>query len=397
MVQMVYLDNNASTPVDPRVVELVEDVQRTHYGNPSSSSHPTGLSAAEIVEQARNRVADATGSHRQSVIFTSGATEAIGLALLGLAMRAPKGRRDFVIVATEHKAVFASAQIAARITGGEVKVARVDADGTVDLDHLRSITDHSVLATATMLANNEVGTVNPVEQAAAIAHGSGSLLLCDATQAVGRIPVRQAFAQSDITVLSGHKIYGPKGSGALIADRHTQKLLEPISSGGGQERGLRGGTQNVPAIAGFGLAAQLADKELDSDSEHFYQLTSALASGIANGLRAQGLRAPIFNRARDSCLPNTLNLRFPGADAEAVLASAPRIEASTGSACQSAVDTPSHVLTAIGLDAEQAAQCIRLSVGRFTKPSDISLAVDEIVNAVARVYRLSNGGPPNGA
>lgn len=394
---MVYLDNNASTPVDPRVAELIDDVQRSHFGNPSSSGHADGSTAAEILEQARTRTADAIGSDRQSVIFTSGATEAIGLAFLGLALRAPAGRSDFVITATEHKAVFASAQLAARITGGQVRIARVDPHGSVDLDHLRSITDSSVLATAVMLANNEVGTINPIEQASACASAVGSLLICDATQAVGKIPVRDAFTQSDITVLSGHKIYGPKGSGALVANRHTQKLMEPISSGGGQERGLRGGTQNVPGIAGLGLALQLADKELDSDSERLRELTIELSGGLTRALELKEIPIPVVNGSSTSTLPNTLNLRFPGADADAVLASAPNIHASTGSACQSAATLPSHVLIAMGLDATEASECVRFSLGRFTSKAEIVLAIEQITNAVARVYRLSTKGQHYGS
>lgn len=382
---MVYLDNNATTPVDPRVAELVSDVLRQTPGNPSSATHLTGRLAAQLVDDARHKVAETLSASHQSVIFTSGATEAIHLAFLGLALSARGTRINFVIAATEHKAVIKSAELAARITGGEVRRAKVDREGHVDLDHLASISDESVTAIAVMLANNETGAINRATPIQAVAGSVGAHLICDATQAVGKTSVELDIAASDIAVLSSHKLYGPKGAGALIVNRHLQKHLTPVLAGGGQERGLRGGTHNVPGIAGFGLAAQLVSKEGESDRERIGALSEQLLDDLTSRLQSDGLGKPRLNGPVDERIKNTLNLRFVGADAEAVIASAPGVEISTGSACQSAVTTPSHVLTAMGLDPKAASECVRISLGRFTTNNDVQYAAKELADAIVRV------------
>lgn len=387
---MVYLDNNATTPVDPRVAELVVDVLCGVSGNPASSSHRSGTRAAEVVDAARTQVAELLGEQRQSVIFTSGATEAIHIGLLGLGFSAQGQRRNFVIAAAEHKAVIASAELAARVTGGELRVARVDRSGVVDLEHFDSLVDETVVAAAVMHANNEIGSINPIPDVAHTAHEAGALLLCDVTQAVGKIPIATAVARADLSVLSSHKMYGPKGSGALVIDRHLQKTLQPVLAGGGQERGLRGGTQNVPGIAGFGLAAQVASKEGERDADRNRGMTNRIVMELSAFLAANGLPRPQLNGSVDDRLPNTLNLRFPGADADAVIASAPELEISTGSACQSAVTTPSHVLTAIGLSAGEVSECIRISLGRFTTEEDVNQAISDLAAAATRVYAVND-------
>lgn len=379
---MVYLDYNASTPVDQRVLPAIVEAHSA-FGNPSSAHHVAGQRATELVEEARSRVAALVDRPMQDVIFTSGATEASVLAMLG-AMLASQDRPNVVVSTTEHKAVIAAAEVAVRLTGGEVRSARVGMDGIVDLDHLASLIDDSVALVAVMAANNETGVIAPVEFASAIARDAGAISFVDITQLLGKTAFEDEVSGADIMVCSSHKLYGPKGAGALIANRWIQKALVPIASGGGQERGLRGGTQNTPAIVGFGLAAELAMKERASDAARI----GVLAAKLLGELRE---RVPDIevNGIGAERLPNTLNVRFVGADAEAVMASMPDVHVSAGSACQSAVPTPSHVLLAMGLDGTAASESLRISLGRPTTSDEIHQAANSIVEAVARVRELA--------
>ncbi|MDZ4232409.1 MAG: cysteine desulfurase family protein, partial [Dietzia sp.] len=327
---MVYLDYNASTPVDQRVLPAITEAHEA-FGNPSSAHHSVGRVAAELVEEARSRVADLLGRPMQDIIFTSGATEAATLGLLGAMLGAPS-RPNIVVSATEHKAVLAAAELGVRLSGGEVRTVRVDETGLIDLTSLNRLVDESVAMVAVMAANNETGVVAPIAEVRSITKRSGVLNFIDATQLVGKASLGAAASAADLMVCSSHKIYGPKGAGALVASRSTQKMIVPIASGGGQERGLRGGTQNTPSIVGFGLAAELAMKEQGSDTARLGQLSSELLCELQR--RVSGIRVNGGNAER---LSNTLNLRFVGADAEAVMASMPEVHVSAGSACQSAV------------------------------------------------------------
>jgi cysteine desulfurase len=380
---MIYLDYNASTPVDLRVFQGIGVVQDV-FGNPASAHHSAGRAAGELIDEARDRVGRMVDRPAQDVIFTSGATEAAVLGILGL-MIAPRERPNIVIASTEHKAIVSAGELGVRLSGGEVRIASVDEDGLVVLDDLDRLVDDSVALVAVMAANNETGVVAPVAEVATIAERAGALSFVDATQMAGKGPIEGVANVADLMVFSSHKIYGPKGAGALIANRDVQKGLVPIVAGGGQERGLRGGTQNTSAIVGFGLAAEIALKEQASDGARIRQL----AMELLNEIEARTPDVRLNGRNADR-LSNTLNLRFVGADAEAVMAWMPDVLVSAGSACQSAVSTPSHVLTAMGMSEVAASESIRISLGRPTTSEEVRAAASAIVNAVTRVRELAS-------
>lgn len=379
---MVYLDYNASTPVDPRVLPALLAASE-EFGNPASAHHSRGQASAEIVEEARGRVGRLVGRQPQDVVLTSGATEAAFIGLVG-AMLGAEGRPDVIVGATEHKAILAAAEFGVRLTGGQLKVVPVDRSGLIDLDRYKDLLDDTVGVVAVMAANNETGVVAPIEAVSDAATRVGALRFVDMTQYVGKADAEPFSKCADIMVCSSHKIYGPKGAGALIASRHVQRKLVPLVSGGGQERGLRGGTHNTAGIAGFGVAAEIAAKEQSSDCARFADLSAALLTALNDRVNDVEL-----NTGAASRLSNTLNLRIVGADAEAVMASMPEIMVSTGSACQSAVPTHSHVLLAMGLRDSEIAESLRISLGRPTTRGEVEMAVDRIAYAVGRVRELT--------
>lgn len=377
---MIYLDCNATTPVAPSVLEEMLPAFTTDFGNPSSIVHEPGRRAASLVDGARERVAAAFGARPSRVVFTSGSTEALNLVIKGLEL--PAGRRRVLVGATEHKAVLEAASARPDVL---VERVPVHADGTLDIEELASRLANDVALVAVMAVNNETGVLHPVAAALALAVQHGALTLCDATQAVGRIGL-DAVASADFVALSAHKIYGPKGVGCLIGSRTGLGLLRPLASGGAQERGLRAGTLNVPGIVGLGAAITLvsADREAESERER------VLRDRLHKDLEAR-LGGVVLNGHPEQRVSNTVNVRFDGADGEAVLANLRRVAASTGSACQSAVPAPSHVLRAMGLTAADAEQSLRFSLGRDTTQSQIDGAVDDIVAAVTRVRELESG------
>lgn len=379
---MVYLDYNASTPVDQRILPAVVEAYGA-FGNPASAHHAAGQLAADLVEESRSRVASLVRRPSQDIIFTSGASEAAVLGLVGAVLGA-RGRPNIVVSPVEHKAILAAAELCARLSGGEVRQMRVDRDGQPDVEHLGRLVDESVAVVAVMAANNETGVVMPTGRIAEIAGKSGALIFVDATQLIGKGDLKSVPSSADLMVFSSHKLYGPKGAGALVASRQVQRSLVPIASGGGQERGLRGGTQNTPAIVGFGLAAELAMKEQPSDTARIGKLATDFFTTLES-------RIPDIevNGGRTERLSNTLNVRFRGADAEAVMASMPEIQVSAGSACQSAMPTPSHVLLAMGKTSVEAAESLRFSLGRPTTSDEIQAAAASVATAVARVRELT--------
>jgi cysteine desulfurase len=342
-----------------------------------------GQAAGELVEEARERVALLAGMRPRNVIFTSGATEAAALAIEGVL--ATSTRRRVLVGSTEHKAVLEAVARSATLRGTQIDAINVDRCGRIDVEQVASLLDDDVALVAIMIANNETGTVFDPAAVADLVHERGALLLCDATQAAGKIPLHLEAAGVDLALLSAHKVYGPKGVGALLAERSVQAQLTPLIAGGGQERGLRGGTLNTPGIAGFGHAAALATKELDHDATHVSELIAQLRSRLEASLPATTL-----NGDEEARLPNTANLRFGGADADAVMVAMPGVAVSSGSACQSAVPGPSHVLAAMGLSSAAASESIRFSVGRPTTGVEIDTAVEQIINAVGRVRALSD-------
>jgi cysteine desulfurase len=379
---MVYLDYNASTPVDQRVLPAMAEAHGV-FGNAASAHHAAGQAAAELIEEARRRVAFLVGRPTQDVIFTSGASEAAVIGLVG-AMLGATDRPNVVVSTTDHKAIIAAAELGARLTGGEVRHAGVADNGVIDISSLEELVDDSVSVVAVMAANNETGVVAPTATVADIAQRSGSLNFVDITQLVGKGSLGDAARSADVMVCSSHKIYGPKGAGALIADRRIQKAIVPILSGGGQERGIRGGTHNTPAIVGFGLAAELAAKEQANDSARMGKLKDELLDTLERQLSDVTVNGEGAER-----LSNTLNVRFAGADAEAVMASMPNILVSSGSACQAASPSPSHVLLAMGLSGDEASESLRISLGRPTTAEEVRVAARAIVDAVSRVRELA--------
>jgi len=379
---MIYLDYNASTPVDQRVLTAMAEVQ-DRFGNPSSIYHRVGAAASDDIETARERVGSLFSRSTQDVIFTSGASEASSIGLIGAMLGAAR-RPNVVVSATEHKAILAAAEIGARLTDGEVRVARVDSCGIVDLNQLAQLIDGTVGVVAVMAANNETGVIGPVADVFEIAKRFRTLTIVDLTQLVGKGSLSTATASADIAICSSHKIYGPKGAGALLASRTVQKRIVPLLAGGGQERGLRGGTQNTTAIVGFGVAAQIAEAEASSDEQRLSILSARLLDLLGGGL--PDFQVNGFGAER---LSNTLNIRFAGEDAEAVMARMPNVCVSSGSACQSASSMPSHVLLAIGLGRTEAEESLRISLGRPTTIEHVELAAAAMVDSVSRVRELT--------
>jgi cysteine desulfurase len=382
MQTVVYLDYNASTPVDPRVMPAMV-AAFGQFGNPSSIHHQPGQTAAELIEEARSRVGSLVGRPLHDVIFTSGASEAALIGLVGAMLGAPS-RPNVVVAATEHKAILAAAKLGARLTGGEVRTVRVDRCGAVDLCHLSDLVDETVSIVAVMAANNETGVLAPLAETSEIAERTGALRFVDVTQLAGKASLTAAQSLADVLVCSSHKIYGPKGSGALIASRHVQHAMVPLLAGGGQERGMRGGTHNTAAIVGFGLAAELAAKEYATDAARLRRQIGNVLNGLANRLDHIEV-----NSGKAERLCNTVNIRFVGADSEAVMSAMPGVAVSAGSACQSAAPTQSHVLLAMGMSSDEASESLRISLGRPTTDDEISIAVEAIAAAVTRIRQLT--------
>jgi cysteine desulfurase len=380
---IIYLDNNASTAPDPAVVDALTKCLRRDIGNPASH-HVLGARAANRVEHARAQVAALTSCHPREVVFTSGATEADNLAVRGLweATR-NQGSRDTVLIgATEHPAVLEAGN-ALRRYGARVVHIPVDSHGVVDLSALRSLADERTLLISVMAANNETGTVAPLAEVMSIGRTVGAFIHSDATQFVGRLSFDFAGLALDMASLSAHKMHGPKGVGALLVRRGVPLL--PLLHGGGHERALRSGTLNTPGIVGFGAAAELALARLH-EAARISQLRDRLHTALCSRLEGVSLNGHLADR-----LPNTVNLRFAGADAEAVMASMPQVACSTGSACSSAVPTPSHVLLAMGLDRQAADECLRFSLSRQTTEAEIDAAVEQVVSAVSYVRAAAEG------
>ena len=384
---MVYLDYNATTPVDRRVLEIMMPALEGTFGNPSSN-HRSGMAATGLVEDARRQVAGAVGMGAADVIFTSGATEANNLALAGL--RAGFGRPIRILAgATEHKSVLETCA-ALGAAGSAFKAIPVLGNGTLDLAALERMLSGGADIVSVMAANSETGVIHPVREAAKLTHELGALFHCDATQAVGKIPFSADDVGADMVTLSSHKIYGPKGCGALVASREARRRMAPILHGGGQERDMRSGTPNVPAIAGFGEACRIAVTEGLTDAPRQRRLRDSFERKLEGAVHAVSV-----NGAGADRLPNTSNARIHGALADAVTSHLPSVEIATGSACTSATMEPSHVLAAMGLGRTGADESIRVTLGRDTTIVDIERAVSEIADAVLFVRGVearSKGG-----
>jgi cysteine desulfurase len=369
--QPVYLDNQATTRCDPRVVQAMLPYFSDAYGNPHSAEHTMGRMAEAAVESARAQVAALIGAEVREIIFTSGATEANNIAIKGAARFAAgmgDQRRRIVTVATEHKCVLESVADLAE-EGFEPVVLPVRRDGLLDPETLREALRTPTLLVSVMAVNNETGVIQDIAGHTAIAKQAGALFHSDFAQAVGKIPVDVTGWRVDLASVSGHKIYGPKGIGALFVRRRPRVRLSPLFSGGGQERGLRSGTLPAPLIVGFGEACRLAAAEMAGEAERIGGLRATLLHRL--GRDVPGLQ---INGNWQDRIAGNLNLTFPRASAVALMEAAPALCVSTGSACSSAAIEPSYVLRALGLSEQEAARTLRIAIGRFTSPADIDYA-----------------------
>src|SRR3984957_279055 len=376
----VYLDNQATTRCDPRVVAAMLPWFTEHYGNPHSVEHVMGTEAEAAVEDARGRVAALIGVDAKELVFTSGATESNNIAIKGAArhaLRSGNERRRIVTVATEHKCVLESV---ADLTeeGFEPVFLPVRPDGLLDSDALREALTVPTLLVSIMAVNNEIGVVQDIPTLAAIAKQAGALFHTDVAQATGKIPLDLTGWKVDLASISGHKIYGPKGVGALYVRRRPRVRLAPLFSGGGQERGLRSGTLPTPLIVGFGEACRLAESEMAEEARRLTALRERLLGRLHTDIPELQV-----NGSEQARIPGNLNLTFPRAMAADLMARVPDLCVSTGSACSSAAIEPSYVLRAIGLADEAAARTLRIGMGRFTSAADIDYAAAALAAAHA--------------
>jgi cysteine desulfurase len=382
-VKTIYLDHHATTPVDQRVLETMLPFFSQKFGNAASRQHRFGWEANDAVEKARKQIAALIGASTKEIVFTSGATEANNLAIKGAA-EAARSRGDHIVtVATEHKAVLDPCK-RLESQGWRVSVLPVDGDGRVDVrDVEQAVTDRTALVSV-MAANNETGVVQPVREIAAIAHAKGALVHTDAVQAVGKVPLDVESLGVDLLSMSAHKLYGPKGVGALFVRRRPPISLLPQFDGGGHERGLRSGTLNVPGIVGFGAAAEIARDEMPGESTRLAGLRDRLLERLdaaVDGVTVNGGRA-----AR---LPGSLNVSFPRIDGEALLVSLEGVAVSSGAACTTA--EPSHVLLAMGLRKDLALASLRFGLGRWTTEEEIDEASRRVAETVTHLRSATVG------
>jgi cysteine desulfurase len=378
----VYLDSHATTPVDPRVLEAMLPFFTERFGNPSSRSHPFGWAADEAVELARDEVAKLLGARLREIVFTSGATESNNLALRGVA--ALRSRGHIITAITEHKAILDPCR-RLECEGFRVTYLPVDRDGLVAPEAVRDAIAEDTILISIMAANNEIGVLQPLAAVGEIARARGVLLHTDAVQAAGKVPFNVEAAGVDLASISAHKLYGPKGVGALYVRRRRPKLdLVPLMDGGGQERGLRPGTLNVPAIVGLGRAAQLCRMEMAAEGPRLETLRDRLLAGLR--ARLSDVRV---NGALDARLPHNLNVAFPGIEGEALLMGLRNVAVSSGSACTSTSVEPSHVLKAIGLSDQLARASLRFGLSRFTTAEEIEYAIGAVADLVERLRATS--------
>jgi cysteine desulfurase len=373
MPNPIYLDHQATTPVDPRVLEAMLPYFGVRFGNAASRSHRFGWEAEKAVELARKRIAALAGAAPREIVFTSGATESNNLAIKGVRPR------HIVTVATEHKAVLDPVKRAAP----DATILRPRSDGLIDLDELRDAIRPDTGLVSVMYANNEIGVVQPIREIGAICREKGVLFHCDAAQAFGKIPVNVEADGIDLLSVSAHKIYGPKGVGALYVRRRKVRL-EAQMDGGGHEFGMRSGTLNVPAIVGFGEACAIAAGEMADEGARMAALRDRLRAALERGLDEVTVNGSLEHR-----LPGNLNMSFRGVDGEALITSLPEVALSTGSACTSANPEPSHVLRALGLSDDRAHSSLRFGIGRFNTEEEIDYVAGRVVESVKRLRALA--------
>jgi cysteine desulfurase len=380
----IYMDNHATTRVDPRVLEAMMPYLTENYGNAASRSHGFGWAAEQAVETARAQVAKLIGATAREIVFTSGATESNNLAITG-AVEA-QGRRGYVITqATEHKAVLDTCAWVEK-KGCRVTILPVDVDGRVRIEDLRRAMDEENPLLVTILAaNNEIGTLQPVDEIGALCHERGVLFHTDAAQAVGKVPIDVNRYRIDLLSISGHKLYGPKGIGALYVRRSNPRVrLTEQMHGGGHERGMRSGTLNVPGIVGLGAACEIAGAEMEGESTRLASLRDRLQAKLLAGLDRVRVNGAEMRR-----LPGNLNMTFEGVDSETLMMGMKDVALSSGSACTSAKIEPSHVLRALGLDEEAAHSSIRFGLGRFNTDEEVDYVAERLIDVVKKLREIS--------
>jgi cysteine desulfurase len=389
----IYLDNQASTPLDPRVLEAMLPYFTEHFGNPHSESHVYGKHAMAAIDAARAEVAHLIGADPREIVFTSGATEANNLALKGAAHFArehptnARPRDRIVILTTEHKCVLESAGALGR-EGFEIVSLPVETNGLVALDRVAAALDERTLLVSVMAAHNEIGVIQPLAEIGALCRKKGALFHTDAAQAFGKIALDAEAMQIDLMSISGHKIYGPKGIGALYIRRRPRVRLVPLIDGGGQERGLRSGTLPTPLCVGLGHAAALAAAEMAPEAARLRTLRDRLQQSLV-----EQVPDIVVNGDTGHRLPGNLNLSFRGLTAPELIEACPGIAISTGSACTSATVEPSYVLRALGLSDELANASIRLGLGRFTTAAEVEFAADALAAAAATLRATRRVAP----
>jgi cysteine desulfurase len=381
----IYLDNQSSTRVDPRVLEAMLPYFTEQFGNPHSASHAYGRVAAEAIEQARSDVAALINADPRELIFTSGATESNNLAIKGAAHfarlhpRTGQPRDHIVALTTEHKCVLESCAQLER-EGFRITYLPVESNGLVSLDELAAVLGEKTLLVSVMAAHNEIGVIQPLAEIGALCRSKGALFHSDAAQAFGKIALDVEAMEIDMLSISGHKVYGPKGVGVLYVRRRPRVRLSPLIDGGGQERGLRSGTLPTPLCIGIGRAAGIAAAEMTDEAARLRRLRDRLQTGLARRVPGLHLNGDVERR-----LPGSLNFLFPGIAAVKLIEACPGIAISTGSACTSASVEPSYVLRALGLSEADANSGIRIGLGRFTTPAEVDFAIDALAAAAGRL------------
>ena len=379
---MIYLDHHATTPVDARVLEAMLPYFSDRFGNAASKHHRLGWEANDAVEHARKQVAELMGAGSKDIVFTSGATEANNLAIKGAAEARRAERNHFVTVVTEHKAVLDPLRRLER-AGCTVAVLPVASSGLIDLNALESAVSDRTALVSVMAANNEIGVLQPIKEAAAIAHRHGAWFHTDAVQAVGKVPFNVDALDVDLVSVTAHKVYGPKGVGALYVRRKPRGITVAAQfDGGGHERGMRSGTLNVPGIVGFGRAAEIARAEMPVEAPRLAAFRDRLLTALTSSIDGVGVNGTLEAR-----LPGNLNVSFEGIDGEALLVSLDDVAVSSGAACTAA--EPSHVLTALGVSKDRALASLRFGIGRNTTPAEVDYAAAKVSDVVARLRAMS--------
>jgi len=372
----VYLDYQATTPADPRVVEAMMPYFHDQFGNPHSRGHSFGWRAEEAVERAREQIAALIGAEAREIVFTSGATEANNLAIKGAARFYGQKKNHVITAVTEHKCVLESCAQLER-EGFQVTYLPVQSNGLLDLEALKAAIKENTCLVSVMAVNNEIGVIQPVAEIGAVCRAAGVFFHTDAAQAAGKIPLDVAAMNIDLMSISGHKFYGPMGVGVLYVRRRPRVRLVPLFDGGGQERGFRSGTLPLPLCVGLGKAAALAQAEMAEEGERLTILRNRLLKGLRERIPEAAL-----NGDPDTRIPGNINMSFAGIHGEALLAGLKNIAVSSGSACTSASIEPSYVLKALGLDDALARSSLRIGLGRFTTETEIDFAIGEIEKQV---------------